>query len=116
MDAGSQERIGERNAAFREMNEHIEEVHERSQVESLRDLLCECGRDDCSERIFLSREEYNSLRSNPLHFAVASGHAVFEWGRVVECYEQFDVVEKLGVAAEVAEERDPRHSPGEDGG
>ena len=65
MDAESQERIGERTDAFREMNEHIEGVHERSQVESPGDLLCECGRDDCSERIFLSREEYE--RAVPTH-------------------------------------------------
>ena len=110
MDAEEQERIGEENANFREMNESIQAVHRNLQIESLADCLCECGREDCWERVQLSDGEYELIRSNPRFFAVAPGHALVESGRLVESYKRFDLVEKVGAAATVAEERDPRRS------
>ena len=51
------------------------------------------------------RGRYEELRANPVHFAVASAemHVVPEVERVVEKRERYWGVEKLGEAAEVAE-------------
>jgi hypothetical protein len=58
----------------------------------------------------MSLLEYEDLRSEPTRFAVApSGeHVVFEVERIVDRREDYWVVEKLGEAAEVAEQTDPR--------
>jgi len=72
--------------------------------------VCECADEDCAERIWMSLDEYETLRANPTHFAVFPGmtHVVPDVEAVVERHEHFWVVEKLGEAAETAEERDVR--------
>jgi len=58
----------------------------------------------------MTPEEYEELRTNPTHFAVAPAemHIVPEVERVVEKRERYWVVEKQGEAAEVAEQPDIR--------
>ena len=65
---------------------------------------------DVNERIMLTLEEYQELRANATHFAVVADdqHVVPEAERIVEKHERFWVVEKVGEAAEAAEELDVR--------
>lgn len=104
------ERIGLNEALFREVNERIEDVSDalRSTPETL-DLLCECGSAQCTKRITLRREDYETLRSDPHLFAVFSGHDEPTVEQVVSHHEGYDVVRKdVGAAERIAEETDPR--------
>ena len=70
-------RIGLNEAMFREINERLEALAERSSAHfGELDLVCECGYRDCAERITLTTNEYRELRSDPLLFVVLPGHEI----------------------------------------
>jgi hypothetical protein len=72
-------------------------------------VLCECGDPQCFERVALSEEEYEAVRSHPARFFVASGHEDLTAGEaVVEERGQWTVVEKRGEEREIVERSDPR--------
>ena len=104
------DRIGLNEAVFREVNERIEDVAGKVNLnEELLDLVCECGDIACVERIAMTRSEYEGLRADPTHFAVASGHEDPDVEEVVEKRKGYDVVRKReGVPAAVARKTDPR--------
>ena len=108
MDAERQARVAENESVFRQVNERIEEAHERLGVQGRTEFVCECGHAECAERIFLTLEEYEAVRSNPRHFAIVPGHDIPGAERVVDENERFVVVEKFGAGGRIAEERDPR--------
>jgi hypothetical protein len=58
----------------------------------------------------MTPEEYEELRANPTHFAVAPDdvHVFPEAERIIEKRERYWVVEKIGEAAKVAEDQDVR--------
>ncbi len=96
---------------YRDVNERVKEINEAfSAYAPLGDWICECADDACSERIMVTPEEYEAVRGNPRRFAVAPAeHHVFrELERLVEKHERFWVVEKDGVAGELAAKVDPR--------
>ena len=106
-----EQRAGQNQALFREVNERINALQERRAVwVTISEWVCECADESCTERIGMTPEEYEELRANPVHFAVAPAevHVVPEVERVVEERERYWVVEKQGEAAEVAEELDIR--------
>ena len=78
-------RIGLNEAMFREINERLEALAEKttSQFGGL-DLVCECGYRDCADRITLTLAEYRQLRSDPLLFAVLPGHQIPDVEDVVQ--------------------------------
>ena len=101
-------------ALFREVNERIEEVSREfaegdwdQKQEQLR-LVCECGRQECTELLEATVAEYEAVRSNPRRFLVLPGHEQTDIERVVERNNRFFVVEKMEEAGEVANEHDPR--------
>jgi hypothetical protein len=103
-------RIGMNEAVFRAVNERIQEVANAFQLnaEPL-DLICECGNASCVERITLTTAEYEELRSNAHHFAVASGHEARDLETVIARRDGYVIVEKTSGAPEkIAEETDPR--------
>jgi hypothetical protein len=105
------ERTGENEALFREVNERLKErKRDDSAWVSLSEWICECAEETCTERIEMSALEYEQLRSEPTYFAVVpnEGHVSFDVERIVEKRDRFWVVEKVGEAAEIAEETDPR--------
>jgi hypothetical protein len=104
------ERIGLNEALFREVNERIEGVADAlsSNPESL-NILCECGSASCTERITLSRADYEALRSDAQLFAVYPGHGQTTVEEVVSRHEGYEVVRKYaGLADDIAEETNPR--------
>jgi hypothetical protein len=104
-------RVGENQALFRDVNERINAVNEaRSVWVKISEWVCECADEACTERIEMTPEEYEGLRANATHFAVAPAemHVVPDVERVVEKRERYWVVEKLGEAAVAAEELDIR--------
>ena len=103
-------RIGLNEAIFREVNERIESVADRFDLnDEPLDLVCECGAPDCVDRISMMRAEYEQLRSDPTHFAVAPGHEEPDVEEVVDKRKGYDVVRKHeGAPATVARKLDPR--------
>lgn len=109
MDVARQQRVAENESAFRDVNERIEESHQRLGMgDDLAEFLCECGEASCSQRVFLRLGEYEAVRSSALRFATVPGHEIPDAERVVEQNERFAVVEKIEEGARVATERDPR--------
>lgn len=103
-------RIGLNEALFRQVNEQLLDVAEsvRPSAEPL-ELICECGNLDCADHVRVDRDAYERLRSDPLLFAVAHGHAFLDVEEIVEHYPSYDVVRKrAGEAQHVAELTDPR--------
>jgi hypothetical protein len=104
-----QQRIAKNEVLFRQVNERIEEVNQKLGEESFSDFLCECGDDDCTAPVSMTIAEYEEVRNEPTHFAIANGHEVIDVERVIEKNERFSVVEKFaGEAERIAVETDPR--------
>jgi hypothetical protein len=105
-----EERIGLNEAVFREVNERIEQLAEQFGLkEEQLDLVCECGKAECVERISMKHDEYESVRSESPLFAVFPGHVFPDVERVVEKRKGYDVVQKFeGTPEQIAEQTDPR--------
>jgi hypothetical protein len=106
------ERLARNEAIFREINERTRSLQERFGPEdpttAYEEFLCECGDQLCVERVKLTVREYESVREQPTQFVVRPGHSVPRVERVVSEGDRYLVVVKLGDAAEVAADRDPR--------
>ncbi len=104
-------RIAENESRFRDANERIEEAVLTHEVTSFTmPFVCECGREECLKILRLSLAEYELARQGPRFFLCAPGHEIVGQGigRIVRESSKFVIVEKIGVAGAVAEERDPR--------
>src|SRR5882672_5054213 len=104
----SDEEAAVNESVARDLNEDIEAAHEEAGREGYVPLLCECGKADCEHVVPMTLEEYEEVRDDPRHFAVAPEHLLVQVERVVEDEGRFLVVEKRpGVPATVAEDEDP---------
>jgi len=105
-----QRRIGENEAIFRQVNERVSELNRSfSLVLDRGDYLCECGSEDCVERIALTPEEYELVRSEATHFFVKPGHVAPDVEDVVRSDPEYEIVRKReGEAAALARATDPR--------
>jgi len=109
--ASSEEQAAINEAVARDLNEDIEAAHEEAGREGYVPMLCECGKTDCEHVVPMTLDEYEDVRSDPRHFAVARDHVVAQIEEVVEDDGRFVVVEKHpGAPAAVAEEQDPRQT------
>jgi hypothetical protein len=102
-------RLAQNEGIMRQVNERIGEIAEGLGGGDHRyDFLCECAQLDCVQRISLTLAEYGHVREKGDRFAVIAGHEVPDVEDVVEKFEEYWIVEKVGVAGEVAREEDPR--------
>jgi hypothetical protein len=104
MDDLRQKRLGLNEAVFREVNERIKglaNLFKWREPERL-DLVCECRKATCCERIEMTRAEYEAVRAEKTHFALYPGHADLEIERVISSHKGYEVVAKQGDAADVA--------------
>jgi hypothetical protein len=103
------ERIAENQASFREANEKIEAGAYRIGLPGRMPFICECSDVACMEIIRLSLDEYEDVRQHPTRFFTAPGHsapAVAAGAAVIaEELDRYTLVDKIGVAGEIAEER-----------
>lgn len=100
-----EERAGRNEALFREVNENIAQLEER--LDSGADwlpVICECAQADCATQIQIRTAEYIAVRQHPHRFIVAPGHAQSHIEQVVARAPGYVVVQKLGKAAEAADE------------
>jgi len=108
-DWRDQEAVNE--TIFREMNEWTEDASDArlSDDGSENWYLCECSDRGCTEPISLTREEYESIRSVPVRFAIALNHENPEIDRVLFENLRFATVEKIfGGGRKIARATDPR--------
>lgn len=104
-------RKAQNEAVFREVNERIEVLHRRfarGEEEPLQ-IVCECDRVDCAERIEVTIEKYERVRGDGTCFFVVPGHEDGTVEDVVDTGGGYLVVRKRpGEPARVAEETNPR--------
>jgi hypothetical protein len=101
-----QRQLAENETRFRAANERIEGAAVRLEGSEDRfPFVCECGRADCLQLVHLTIAEYERARANPRWFLHAPGHAITNGGisEVVEVHDGYEIAEKQGAAAEVAE-------------
>jgi len=104
------ERIALNEAAFREGNERMHAWPERQDAPVTEKLhfLCECADADCREHVLLTMLEYETVRADPMHFAIVAGHEIPDAESVIERYEAYVVIEKNEDVRGIAEQTDPR--------
>ena len=98
---------------FREMNEWTKEASDSTpRSDGPMDIyLCECSDSNCTAPISLTPSEYESIRAEPVRFAVALNHENPEIDRVVVENIRFATVEKFyGAGARIARATDPRRN------
>jgi hypothetical protein len=104
------QRVAQNQARFREANEGIEQAALEYDVDEGLPFICECSDPECVEILRLKLADYEAIRATSTHFIHSPGHdrGVEGWGNVIERRDGYEVVEKVGDAAAVAEALDPR--------
>jgi hypothetical protein len=115
------ERRARNEALVREVNERIAEVDKAAEAKNFGadgtqyEFLCECGANGreaaaCEERVYMTINEYDQVRSQDDRFVVYPGHEtdVIEW--VAIRTDRFVIVDKRP-AAEPLVADDPRDAP-----
>ena len=101
-----EERIARNEKGRRGVNLELEEISEH-ELHALKatpiEVLCECGRDRCHERITLTIAKYDEVHDQDDRFVVAIGHELPDVENVVERNEGYLVVDKFGEAEEATE-------------
>src|SRR4051794_33743268 len=95
-------------AAFRIANERTSRWEERHRDRAQELYLCECAARPCRERIWLTREQYEAVRSDPRRFFVVPGHVIPELETVVESFATYQVIEKPNALLDLLRDTDPR--------
>jgi hypothetical protein len=108
MEDARGERIARNEAAYRDVNEAIEQGRSAGEDDGPRPFVCECGQLGCNELVELTLAEYEAVRANPRRFFMVSGHEIPDVERVVDRHERYLVAEKTDHEGRVAEETDPR--------
>ena len=68
-------RKGGNEAWFREVNERLEQrAVDRTKASRPFEIVCECAREECTERIAISIADYEAVRMSPTAFVVLTGH------------------------------------------
>jgi hypothetical protein len=110
MEWGTEARLAENEATFRDANEQIMKRAREYEFPDRVPFLCECGEPSCHEILRLTLEQYEEVRSAGTRFFLVPGHeaAVDPSATIVNRTKEYVVIEKAGIAGEVAERRDPR--------
>jgi len=104
----TQSRVAHNQATFRDANEHIEAAAEEMGLDGRLPFICECADRVCTDIVRLSHAKYEEIRHDPRRFFTAPGHESLSVstgaGVVIEQHDGYRVVEKVGVAGEIAAE------------
>jgi hypothetical protein len=105
------ERIGENEIVFRHVNAQMRSLDEKLSAADgdPYEFLCECGNEDCAERISLTLDEYERIHADPTQFVLVPGHEKPSVEHVVEDRSTYYVIRKdPGGPAELAAGHAPR--------
>jgi hypothetical protein len=108
-------RAARNQSLFREINERVKELNEGfSLVLPTGEWVCECANETCTERVSMSAQEYEEIRSDGVRFFVASSeeHVWPDVELVTKRHDRYWVVEKVGHSGDMARDADPRSEPG----
>jgi hypothetical protein len=98
-------------AVFRNVNERIQRLQHSFAVAEREPLqmICECDRLDCLDRIAVPVDAYEQIRSHPDQFIVATSHEDPAVEEVVSVTAAYTIArKKAGDPRDVAVETDPR--------
>ena len=102
-------RAARNQALFRVVNERLRELNESlSALSESFVIACEFANRSCVEMLTIHADEYEAMRAEPRHFAVRPDHVYPDVEDVVRESDEYVVVEKRAVAAQVAEVLDER--------
>jgi hypothetical protein len=108
MNEQQAERLASNQTLFRAVNEKVAELNGTfgARVDDSATFVCECSHPDCVEQVEMSLAVYAAVHRNPRWFVVAPSddHVIRRIERVIRRTDEYFVVEKLGVAAAVAEQ------------
>jgi hypothetical protein len=111
-DARAREKRAATNQTlFREVNERVKELNDGFTLFTpLREWICECANDACTERVEMSATEYEAVRSDAARFFVAPSdeHLWPDVEEVTTRNGRYWIVEKVGHAGELAKSDEPR--------
>jgi len=103
------ERIAENQASFRDANEKIEAAADSMELLGRVPFICECADPTCMEIVRLNLEEYENVRQHPARFYTAPGHSALAVAAaaalVAEECDGYTLVDKIGIAREIVEQR-----------
>lgn len=104
------ERIARNDDLFRTANEQIRGSAKQYGFDAPVPFICECAEPTCQEIVRVDLGAYERIRMNPRWFLNAPGHdeAAHGHAEVVSAEDGYVIVEKIGVAGEIAEELDER--------
>jgi hypothetical protein len=101
-----QEAIGHAQIAARTENEAIQASADKLAMLGPIPFVCECADRNCAEIVRLSFDEYEAIRQYPCRFFNISGHETTSVAaaaeRIIAVAGELTVVEKIGVAGELA--------------
>jgi hypothetical protein len=112
-----QSRAAKNQFLFGAVNERVNEINKPHDLwVTLSDWFCECPARKCTTRIALTPHQYEAVRANPTQFIVAPSreHLVPDVDRVIDRHERYWIVDKVGGAAAVIEQLDPREPAAND--
>src|SRR4051795_8300317 len=102
------EEVALTEAAFRIANERTSRWEERHRDRAQELYLCECAARPCRERIPLTREQYEAVRSDVRRFFVVPGHVIPDLETVVESFAAYQVIEKPNALIDLLTQTNPR--------
>ena len=103
------ERIAHNEAIFRVGNERMNEWEERHEDGRLERYLCECANAECSDKIELTKSQYEYVRSESRWFVVKPGHETPDVETVIDRHDGWYLIEKDPEVAPIVEATDPRN-------
>src|SRR3954470_586921 len=102
-------RAARNQALFRDVNERLEDIAAAfAEIATTGSFTCGCADLPCIDPIEMTIGQYEAVRREPTHFAVAPGHVFADVEDVVREHPGFVVVAKRQVAATIAAAEDPR--------
>ncbi len=108
MGTSREERITRNEAVFRVGNERMAQWEERHPDGEEERYLCECADPVCTEKVELTRSQYEYVRSDSRWFVVVPGHEVLDVETVIDTHDGWNVIEKKADVAHITEATDPR--------
>lgn len=105
------DRMARNESLFREGNERLGGLRTAAgSPDSSAEFHCECGRDTCSEWVWMKVSDYEAVRSQDDRFVVVPGHETPGLECVVERKAGFLIVDKVREAEKLVAD-DPRGAP-----
>jgi hypothetical protein len=73
-------------------------VPKEEQEDLLIPFNCECSDPDCTERLPMTLQEYETMHSSSAHFVIAKGHSTPRVEKVTDVKDNITVVEKFALS------------------